>query len=69
MAQGHELVSVSVALSSADYRVYVAAARMLAHIMAGQAPAAAVIIQAQISGRNPAGIADEYLDSAGCPSR
>jgi hypothetical protein len=67
MPQRHPLIRVSVTLPPADYRVYASAARMLARIMGKQAPDATAIVRAQLCGRKPYGIANDYLDSIEWP--
>jgi hypothetical protein len=67
MTQRGHLIHISVVLPPAEYRVYISAARILAGIMGAQAPDAAAIMQAQLSGRKPRGIADDHLDSEGWP--
>ncbi len=67
MSQPHHLVRLRIALSPADCRVFAAAARILTRIMGAQAPSVTALIQMQLSGRDPVGIADHYLDSVGWP--
>lgn len=60
-------VRIRVALPTADYRAFTAAARLLTQIMGVQAPATAAIIQAQLDGRSSACIADQHLEAVGWP--
>ena len=61
------LIPLTVALPQGDYRVYAAAARILARIMGRKAPDALALIQHQLVKRDSTGIADDYLDSVGWP--
>ncbi len=60
-------IQLIIALPPSDYRVYVAAARLLARIMGAQAPSVAVLIETQLSHHDPTGVADDYLDLIGWP--
>jgi len=60
-------IQFTVELPPADYRVYAKAARILSRIMGAQAPTVIALIQAQLGGRDPTGVADDYLDSIGWP--
>jgi hypothetical protein len=67
MRQRPALIRVRVTLPPADYRVYISAARILARIIGGSAPAVGTIIQAQLGGRKPSSIAEDHLDAVDWP--
>jgi hypothetical protein len=68
MLQRRPLTRLSLALPPIDLRVYSRAAQMLARIMGPQAPDVGALIQLQLTGRDPTGVADDYLDSIRWPS-
>jgi hypothetical protein len=60
-------LQLTIALPPSDFRVYAAAARILARIMGTRAPDTVTLIQMQLCGRDPTGVADDHLDSIGWP--
>ena len=67
MSRSSRPVQLTLALPPADYRAYVAAARILARIMGRKAPDALALIHHNLVKRDPTGVADDYLDSIGWP--
>src|SRR5580700_9488834 len=67
MIRRHRRIQITVMLAPAGFRAYTQAVRILARIMGAEAPDVAALIQAQLSGRDPTGVADDYLDSIGWP--
>lgn len=60
-------ILVTLTLPSADYRIFQSAARMLRRIIGVTAPTTHALMEANLIGRDAAGLADDYLDSIGWP--
>lgn len=53
---------ITLSLSLSEYRAYAQAARILTRLMGRSAPTVEGLIQAQLTGRDAVGVADDYLD-------
>lgn len=62
-AAKHLQITVSFPLK--DHRTFVAATRILSGVMGRKAPTTLTLIQRNLTGRDPEGIADDYLDFIG----
>jgi len=60
-------IRITLALSAAEHRAYVQAARILTRVMGRRAPAVNELIMAQLVGRDATGVADHHLDSIEWP--
>jgi len=60
-------VQLKLPLSAADYRVFVLATRILRRVMGRKAPTTRVLIQRNLTERDPNGVADDYLEWVGWP--
>jgi hypothetical protein len=61
------LVSLTIPLPAADYRVFRSAARRLKRILGQQAPDVPALIQFNLRGQDVRGLTDYYLDRLGVP--
>jgi hypothetical protein len=68
MPQRTPPVRITIQFASADYRVFVSAARQLRRIMGRSAPEVKALIQFNLQDRDATGIADDYLDAIRWPS-
>ena len=50
-----------------DHRTFVSATRILGRVMGKKAPSTLTLIQHNLTGRDPEGIAEDYLDFIGWP--
>jgi hypothetical protein len=55
-------------LPTADYQVYLSAARRLVRVMGRRAPDVSTLIRHTLGGRDAIGIADDYLDAVSWPT-
>ena len=62
-------IGVYLLLPTADYKVYVRAARCLKRTMRKMAPGALALMTHSLRCRDPRGLAEDYLDSTGWPIR
>ena len=59
--QRHRPGHLTIFVAASDYRVYVAAARMLARTLGSKAPDAPALIQHELKNRKSKAVAEEYL--------
>lgn len=56
---------ILIPVNRSDYKIFVAAARLVRKELADKAPDALALIQFQIAHRTPGGLAKDYLDCTG----
>lgn len=62
-------IILKIPLPARDYRVFLAACRILVRILGAKAPDAIGLFQHNLRGRDATGLADEYLDAVGWPMK
>lgn len=62
-------VIIKLPLPRRDYRVFLAARRILIRVMGDKAPDTIRLIQNNLTERDAIGLADEYLDAVGWPMK
>lgn len=62
------IVSISIPLPAADYRIFRSAARRLKQLLGREAPDVPSLIQFNLCGQDVCGLTDYYLDRLGIPA-